>query len=168
MRGTSEQRFWAKVVKADGPDSCWLWTGATTTAKGYGRLYVGGKWVCAHRFSWQLANGPIPASLEVDHRTTCVKRCVRPSHLRLATHKQNGENHAGAYRNSVSRVRGVSFHKRAKKWVVQVHHHGENNYGGLFVDIEEAEKAAIALRRKLFTHSDMDVQKLNTTTREGE
>lgn len=57
----------------------------------------------------------------------------------------------------------MSFHKRAKKWRVQVHHHGENIYGGLFVDIGEAEQAAIALRRKLFTHNDMDVQKLNTT-----
>lgn len=125
--------------------------------------------VSAHRFSWELVNGPIPFGFQLDHRRTCPKNCVRPSHLRLATSKQQGENRDGAYRTSTSGVRGVSWHKARKRWRVHVTHHGKYVHGGYFSTIEEAEKAAIALRRKLFTHSDMDVAERNTLpTEEGE
>lgn len=166
VRGSPEERFWAKVDKTDG---CWLWTGSTI--KGYGELQRGrrgeGK-VLAHRFSWELANGPIPPSRELDHRVTCPKRCVRPSHLRMVPHKQNGENRDGAQRNSTSGFRGVSFHRQTKKWRAHATHHGKSIHGGLFSTAEKANEAAIALRRRLFTHSDMDVANRNTTSPKGE
>lgn len=161
MRRSPEERFWAKVSKTD---TCWLWTGYVTD-KGYGQISKdydapgirnGGSMVYAHRFSWELANGPIPPGLQVDHRSTCPKNCVRPGHLRLTTHKQNQENRRGAWARSASGVRGVSWHKRAKKWRVRVTHNREEFRGGLFDTIEEAAEAAASLRRKLFTHSDMD------------
>ncbi len=154
------ERFWSKVDKTD---ECWLWTAATVTGYGYfgvGRRGEGG--VLAHRFSWELVNGPIPEGMQIDHRCH-VRRCVNPAHLRLVTDKQNKENQRGAYRNSVSGVRGVSPHKN--KWVVQVQHYGKNIYGGLFATIEEAEKAAVALRKRVFTHSDETVQNLNSSER---
>ena len=160
MRGTVEDRFWAKVTKTD---SCWLWTGATV--KGYGTLGRGRRGegnVLAHRLSWELANGPIPDGLQVDHRPTCPKNCVRPDHLRLATDGQNKQNQAGAYRTSKSGVRGVSWHKPTKKWVAQVQHRGRNFHVGLFDTIEEADEAATDLRLKLFTHNDIYVAKSNT------
>ena len=73
-----EVRFWRKVAK--GP-SCWVWEGAFD-AKGYGRLVIDRKEVRAHRFAYELANGPIPAGLHVLWR--CGNpRCVRADHLFL-------------------------------------------------------------------------------------
>jgi len=158
-----ESRFWAKVTKTD---TCWLWT-ASTSNGGYGQLSKGSRGkVSATRLSWELANGPIPPGLMLDHRHTCPKNCVRPEHLRLVTDGQNKQNRPGANRNSVSGVRGVSPSRG--RWKVQVQHQGKSVSGGIFSTIEEAEKAAIALRRQLFTHSDMDVRKPDTQpSREG-
>jgi hypothetical protein len=88
----SDPRFWARVRKTDG---CWEWTGAK--GEGYGRLgrVIGGHAVffTAHRYSYELANGPIPSGLLVRH--TCHNRaCVRPDHLVLGTYLDNGADTA--------------------------------------------------------------------------
>lgn len=79
-------RFWAKVRRGRG---CWEWTAATTG--GYGvleRTHKGEGYVRAHRYSWELHNGPIPSDKLVCHRCDNPK-CVRPSHLYLGTHRDN-------------------------------------------------------------------------------
>lgn len=91
---TTEERFWAKVDK-DGPTQphmdtpCWVWTAGTRL--GYGRFNVGGRAgpiVSAHRFSWELAHGPIPDAQRVLHQCD-VPGCVRPEHLFLGTQADN-------------------------------------------------------------------------------
>jgi len=70
---------------------CWLWTGCLTR-KGYGSLSGGrkGKTALAHRFVFQLANGPFTGSL--DHACD-NKRCVNPEHLRVMSSGDNTRRH---------------------------------------------------------------------------
>ncbi len=93
---TPLERFWSYVDKSEG---CWLWKGAVSKG-GYAYLSDGSKLkhrVRAHRFSWELHFGPIPADKEVCHNCDAdyppgditYRRCVRPDHLFLGTHQEN-------------------------------------------------------------------------------
>lgn len=79
-------RFWAKVDRR-GPDECWPWVGKRNEA--YGRFMVDGQFRPAHRVSYELLRGPIPAGLQIDH--LCRNpRCVNPAHLEPVTQRENG------------------------------------------------------------------------------
>ena len=133
---------------------CWLWT-RSKNDKGYGQFWNGGKLRKVHRVAYELAYGPIPEGMEIDH--TChTPACVRPEHLRPATHKQNQENRAGAQANSKSGVRGVHWAAREGKWRAKVVHNGQYFNLGYFATVEEAGDAARAKRLKLYTHNDVD------------
>ena len=83
-RSTVGQRLWAKVDRGEG---CWIWNGAKNPL-GYGKLYVDGRWLQAHRVAYELVYGPIPEGADLDHRCR-VPSCVRPSHLQPVTHREN-------------------------------------------------------------------------------
>lgn len=146
-----EERFWAKVDKTG---ACWLWTGCLNNM-GYGKIKVDGKDRYAHRVSAALTYGPIPDGMTVDHKCH-TPACVNPTHLRIATYKQNAENRSGAMKNSATGIRGVWWDKRKKRWFARVNHRGKIIHAGMFTNIADAEAAVIAKRRELFTHSDMD------------
>lgn len=105
------QRFWAK---ADRTGSCWLWRGSINKSTGYGTFtmpkscMVGGRSVYAnqasyaHRFAFELANGPIPDGQSVLHRCD-VPACVNPEHLFLGTHRDNMRDAAAKGRLHVPR-----------------------------------------------------------------
>lgn len=92
-----EERFWSKV---DTSGECWQWTAALTN--GYGRFGIGRKVVLAHRFAWELANGPIPDGLGVLHACDNPS-CVRPAHLFVGTSKDNMQDCASKGRLGAQR-----------------------------------------------------------------
>lgn len=89
-----EDRFWSKVDK-DGPvpdyrpelGPCWLWT-AGQWGEGYGRFWVSGRPVSAHRFAYEFLVGPIPSGLQIDHLCR-VRNCVNPAHMEPVTNRVN-------------------------------------------------------------------------------
>lgn len=79
-------RFWTKVEKSS---DCWEWR-ASLNNKGYGtfRLSSPRRSILAHRYAWELANGPIPQGMVACHHCDNPK-CVRPSHMFLGTKRDN-------------------------------------------------------------------------------
>jgi hypothetical protein len=84
LRQPVEPRFLAKVQKTG---MCWLWT-AWLDRNGYGRFWLDGRNLGAHRVAYELFVGPIPAGLEIDHLCR-VRNCVNPEHLEPVTTAEN-------------------------------------------------------------------------------
>lgn len=66
---------------------CILWLGGCSPA-GYGIVWWEGRLWAAHRKSYELAKGPIPAGMQLDHlcRARC---CINAAHLEVVTHAEN-------------------------------------------------------------------------------
>jgi len=103
-------RFWAKVDKQGPPwngKSCWIWT-ASRSRKGYGSFWDGANRQ-AHRVAYELARGPIPAGLQIDH--LCRNRaCMNPGHMELVDSRTNT-------------LRGESFSARESRQTHCIHGH---------------------------------------------
>ncbi len=80
-------RFWSRVKLPENRDECWIWVGSKSE-DGYGRLVTKGQNTKAHRLSWWLFCGDIPAGLLVCHHCD-NPLCVRYGHLFLGTVKDN-------------------------------------------------------------------------------
>lgn len=84
---TERERFEEKYVLSK--SKCWLWS-AGLDRKGYGVFKPTGSRLHkrAHRISYEMHIGEIPAGLFILHKCD-VRRCVNPKHLYAGTQKQN-------------------------------------------------------------------------------
>lgn len=92
-------RFWAKVRKTDG---CWLWTGFREHS-GYGKFRINRSTspVPAHRFSYELENGPISDPTLIVRHTCDNPPCVNPAHLLIGTKLDNAHDRDSRGRSGV-------------------------------------------------------------------
>ena len=90
-------RFSDKYTISD--DGCWLWT-ANNNGR-YGKMKINGKFISAHRVSYQLFNGPINDNLVLHKCDNSF--CVNPEHLYLGTVSDNQKDR---YRRSKRFYRG--------------------------------------------------------------
>lgn len=85
---------------------CWIWIGGKLNIKGYGQTAFEGRGYNAHRLSYLIFKGDIPAGLVIDH--LCEnKACANPDHLEAVTTRENVRRGRSAEANRL----------RHKRWV---------------------------------------------------
>ncbi|WP_396909488.1 HNH endonuclease [Mycolicibacterium sp.] len=136
---------------------CHIWNGALSP-KGYGVAFFvtpeGKRERRAHRISFIVHVGPIPAGMFVDHR--CHNpACVNPAHLSLTTNVQNLQNRSVRGNvNSSTGIRGVYRHGAGFAAEVRASGKRHRKY---FHDLESAARWVFDKRRQvhLFGFHDM-------------
>jgi hypothetical protein len=101
---------------------CWEWQRFIFPTTGYGAASYRGKQIKAHRLSYMLFKGPIPAGLYVLHSCD-VRHCCNPDHLRLGTISDNKQDELQRGRNyEANRThcpRGHAYAEHGTEWNCQ-------------------------------------------------
>jgi hypothetical protein len=124
----------------------------TVIRGGYMQIRVGGRRWLAHRLiffihnpEWNIFDSTV--NNFVDHRDhDTLNNDI--NNLRVATNGENQRNSV-AKKGGTSRFKGVGWRKDVRKWLVRVRLDGLQRYGGMFIDEDEANARAIAMREEL-------------------
>lgn len=135
-------RFSEKIFPVT-ESGCWIWDSEVNKSHGYGMFLLNGKYVRAHRVSYELFKGPIPKGLHIDHLCR-VKCCVNPDHLEAVTNRVNvlrgvgatavnarketcpyGHKYDSIKRTRCKRTKGVQVIQRVCKSCVRVANHSQ-------------------------------------------
>lgn len=119
--------------------------GSLDERTGYYRIHINSKMYKTHRLVFLYHNGYLPDY--VDHIDN-NKINNRIENLREATKSQNCMNQKVSTRNT-SGIKGVMWHKRDKKWYVQLRVNSKCHSFGYYDDKELAELVAIEATNKL-------------------
>lgn len=97
ITGKNKLRFYKKfnINKKNG---CWIWNASSNSA-GYGLMRINYEYILAHRLSWMIYKGEIPAGLCVLHNCD-IPACVNPDHLFIGSQKENIKDMISKNRNS--------------------------------------------------------------------
>lgn len=113
---------------------------------GYVHIMIDGRNYLGHRLAWLYVHGEWPAGL-LDHADRDTTNNAI-GNLRLADVGQNRSN-SRLNRTNTSGFKGVSWHKRSRRWVAFISIGGRNKNLGYF---DEPELAAIAYQRAARQH----------------
>lgn len=105
---------------------------------GYRAICIDGKEYYEHRLAWLYMTGEWPEQ-QIDHRNN-DRSDNRFSNLRKAAERQNKKS-LKMHRDGTSGVKGVTWHKKAGKWMAQIQSDGKHVYLGLHDSIDEAKEA---------------------------
>ena len=114
---------------------------------GYRIIAVDEREYAAHRLAWFYHYGTWPDEF-IDH-INGLRDDNRISNLRIATRSQNMANRS-KQSNNTSGLKGVSFNKRARKWVSCIQKEGKYIYLGLHETKERAYSVYCRAAKEMF------------------
>jgi hypothetical protein len=122
-------------------------TGTFNRSTGYIIIYINRTRCPAHYLAWLLIKKTWPYH-QIDHKNG-KRTDNRFSNLREATTSQNSMNRK-KYTNNTSGYKGVSWHKKAKKWCAQITGYAKDKHIGFFNTPEAAYRAYLQEAKKRF------------------
>ena len=108
---------------AAGTGPCWLFTGKTNKATGYGRIGLTGQPEYIHRASYRLHGGTLVDDMTIDHRchdgdpdcpsdASCIhRRCVNPDHLEQVPSGENSLRGNGCFAQNARKTHCSKGHE---------------------------------------------------------
>jgi hypothetical protein len=99
---------------------CWKYI--NISSNGYGKIYVYGKNMKAHRFSYETFIGPLDPTLEICHSCNC-KSCINPDHLRQDTRSSNSIDKSYAFAHADQKL--------TPEQVIEIKKELQNPYWGI-------------------------------------